>query len=66
MSTTTDTAYCVKCAAQREYRDPQQVRLKNGRAAINGVCAVCGTRVFKIASSDKVELGPPSRSGSAS
>ena len=52
MTTTTDTAYCMKCAAQREYTDTKQVTLKNGRSAIEGVCVVCGTKVFKIVLSD--------------
>jgi len=41
-------AYCVKCRAQRDLRDTQQVTMRNGRPATRGVCAVCGTAVFKI------------------
>jgi len=41
-------AYCVKCKASREIKNPQNVTLKNGKAAIKGVCPVCGTSVFRI------------------
>jgi len=41
-------AYCFKCRAKREIRNPQNVTLKNGRPAIRGTCPVCGTKVFRI------------------
>jgi len=41
-------AYCVKCKAKREVKDPQQVTMKNGKHAVKGTCPVCGTSVFKI------------------
>ncbi len=41
-------AYCFKCRAKREIRNPQQVKLKNDRPATRGVCPVCGTKVFRI------------------
>lgn len=41
-------AYCFKCRAKREIKDPQQVTLKNGKLAVRGVCSVCGTKVFRI------------------
>jgi hypothetical protein len=28
--------------------NPQEVTMKNGRAAIQGTCAVCGTKLFRI------------------
>ena len=37
--------YCMKCREKRELNDVQQVTLKNGRAARQGTCAVCGTKV---------------------
>jgi RNase P subunit RPR2 len=43
-------AYCVKCKAKVEVKDPQEVTMKNGRPAISGICSVCGTKVFKIKS----------------
>lgn len=41
-------AYCVKCRASREIKNPVQVTLKNGRPATQGVCPVCSTKVFRI------------------
>ncbi len=41
-------AYCVKCREQREVKDAKPVTLANGRAAIQGTCSVCGTKVTKI------------------
>ena len=43
--------YCLKCREKREMQDPQEVTLKNGRAAMQGTCPVCGT----IALGKKVE-----------
>jgi len=44
-------AYCFKCRDKREIQGPQQVTLKNGRPATQGVCPVCGTKVFRIGKS---------------
>jgi NAD-dependent SIR2 family protein deacetylase len=43
-------AYCVKCKKKTEIKDPKEVTMKNGRAAIAGTCSVCGTKVFRIKS----------------
>jgi RNase P subunit RPR2 len=43
--------YCVKCKTKTEIKDPKEVTMKNGRAAITGTCSVCGTKVFRIKSS---------------
>jgi len=48
MPTTTVMGYCMKCKTQREIKDSKQVTMKNGRPATEGVCPVCGTRMFKI------------------
>jgi len=42
------TAYCMKCRQKREIRNARPVTLKNGRPAVQGVCPVCGTKVFRI------------------
>jgi hypothetical protein len=42
------TAYCVKCRQKREIKNPKQVKLKNGRLAVQGNCPVCGTKVFRM------------------
>jgi len=41
-------AYCFKCRAKTDIKNPKRVTLKNGRPAVRGVCSVCGTKVFKI------------------
>ncbi len=41
-------AYCLKCRAKREIKNPQRVTFKNGRPATSGTCPVCGTKVFRI------------------
>ena len=41
-------AYCFKCRAKREIKNPASVTLKNGRPAVKGTCSVCGTKVFRI------------------
>lgn len=40
--------YCVKCKAKREMKDEKEVTMKNGRPATQGICSVCGTKMFKI------------------
>lgn len=41
-------AYCVKCRANRPMKDAEAVFMANGRPATRGVCAECGTGLFKI------------------
>jgi hypothetical protein len=41
-------AYCMKCRAPREMRNPRPITMKNGRPATEGECPTCGTRLFKI------------------
>ena len=41
-------AYCFKCRAKREIKNPQKITLKNKRPAAKGVCPVCGTKVYRI------------------
>ncbi|WP_268541291.1 DUF5679 domain-containing protein [Candidatus Nitrosotenuis cloacae] len=45
-------AYCVKCRAKRDIKNPKEVKLKNGRPAVKGTCPKCGTNVFKIGKMD--------------
>jgi Zn finger protein HypA/HybF involved in hydrogenase expression len=42
------TAYCVKCKAKREMKDPKTVTMKNGKKALKGTCPKCGTKMFRI------------------
>ncbi len=41
-------AYCVKCRAKREMKNPKEVTLKNGRPARKGTCSTCGTNMMRI------------------
>jgi len=41
-------AYCMKCRAKREMKDTKHITMKNGRPATQGVCPVCGTKMFRI------------------
>jgi len=41
-------AYCVKCKAKVEIKNPTRITMKNGKLATKGVCPVCGTKVFRI------------------
>ena len=41
-------AYCVKCRAKREMRDARAITMKNGKPATQGICPVCGTKMFRI------------------
>jgi len=41
-------AYCLKCRTKRQITKPQQVKLKNGQAATQGTCPVCGTKVYRL------------------
>lgn len=45
-------AYCVKCKAKRNMKDPQEVEMngKGGtkRMAMTGICENCGTKMFRI------------------
>lgn len=44
-------AYCFKCRAKREIKDPKMVTMKNGKPATQGVCPICATKVFRIGKS---------------
>ena|ERR1051326_7465878 len=50
-----DMAYCVKCKEKREIKDAHQVTMKNGRAALQGQCPVCGTKLNRILPSSEVK-----------
>ena len=47
-----EVAYCVKCRDKREMNDAKEVSFagKGGqeRRAMQGVCPMCGTKMFKI------------------
>ena len=41
-------AYCMKCRAKKEMKNPWDITMKNGKPASQGVCPSCGTKMFKI------------------
>ena len=41
-------AYCMKCRTKREMKDAKAITMKNGKPATQGVCPVCGTKMFRI------------------
>ena len=41
-------AYCMRCRAKREMKDPQVITMKNGKKAQSGTCPVCGCKMFRI------------------
>jgi len=43
-----EMGYCVKCKTKREIKDAKRVTMKNGRAALQGKCPVCGTGMYRI------------------
>ena len=44
-------AYCVKDRKKVEIKNPRAITMKNGRPATQGVCPICGTKVFRIGKS---------------
>jgi len=40
-------AYCMKCRRKREIKNPKSIVMKNKRAATQGVCPICGTKMFR-------------------
>ncbi|MBN1895322.1 hypothetical protein JW906_12545 [bacterium] len=45
-----EKGYCVKCRKTCDMVDAQTVTMKNGRPAVKGKCAKCGTGMYKILS----------------
>ncbi len=53
-------AYCVRCKAKREIKDPQPVFTTAGRPATKGTCPVCGTTLFRMGATPAHEgMDPP-------
>ena len=46
--TATLQAYCMKCKQKRDMQNVSEFIMKNGRLAVRGTCAVCGTGVTRI------------------
>jgi DNA topoisomerase I len=41
-------AYCVKCKLKREIKEPLAVFNAKGNAATQGICPVCGTKLYRM------------------
>jgi hypothetical protein len=49
VATNVITGYCVfEKKKNREIKNPKQIKMKNGRAAIRGTCGSCGKPIFRI------------------
>ena len=53
-------AYCVKCREKRPMQDAEATFTSTGTPATKGVCAVCGTKLFRMGRTDAhAKLTPP-------
>ena len=48
-------AYCLRYNTKREMKAPKNVTLKNKRAALQGVCPVCGAEMFRFLKKQIIE-----------
>ncbi len=46
-------AYCVKCHEKRIMQNARKITTKNGRNAMEGICPVCGTKLFRFIANEK-------------
>ena len=44
-------AYCFMCRSKQEMQNPQHITLDNGRPVIQGICPVCGRKMFRTGKS---------------
>lgn len=49
--------YCVKCKQKTQQENSQPITMKNGKPAMQGKCAVCGTKTTRILSSAQAQEG---------
>ncbi len=49
-------AYCVKCRAKKEMKNPKAVTMKNKKPATTGTCPTCGTKMYKIGKSKQLTI----------
>ena len=52
-SAASEQIYCLKCKERTDTLEAREVVLKNGRAAVTGHCAVCGTKKFRMGGARK-------------
>ncbi len=48
MSEIKHEAYCFRCKAKKEVRDPEIVTMKTGMKSVKGTCTECGGNMYKI------------------
>ena len=41
-------AYCIKCRARRQMTGVKETTMKNGKPATQGICPLCGAKMFRI------------------
>ena len=41
-------AYCMRCKAKKEMKNPKTVTMRNGKPATAGTCPVCSTKMYRI------------------
>lgn len=47
-------AYCMKCKKRQDMAAPKLITMANGRRAMTGTCAACGSKVVAIVSAVSV------------
>jgi hypothetical protein len=52
-------AYCFKCRAKRDMRNAKAVTMQNGKPATQGMCSVCGTKMYSFAVTPHFYNPPP-------
>jgi len=40
--------YCLKCQTKKEIKNARFITMENGSQATEGICATCGSKIFKI------------------
>jgi len=57
----------MKCREKVEIKNPKSITHKNGKAAVTGTCAKCGTKVFRMGKGDvKAEAASSKKKGKVS
>jgi len=41
-------SYCVKCKRKEAMLEPKEITTSNGRKAMSGKCAICGTKMMRF------------------
>ena len=52
-NTVAQEIYCLKCKLKTAATHIEDYTMKNGRAALKGLCSVCNGKVFKILGTKK-------------